>query len=38
MGEIKLENKIKNDKYTQYIYDVFDIQEHHIIMNILAPR
>ena len=27
MGEIKLENKIKNDKYTQYIYDVFDIQD-----------
>ena len=24
--KINLENSIKNDKYTEYIYDTFDIQ------------
>ena len=26
MGTIKMSSKIDNDKYTEYVYDAFDIQ------------
>jgi len=27
MGIIKMTSKIKNDKYTEYVYNAFDIQD-----------
>jgi ABC-type lipoprotein export system ATPase subunit/GNAT superfamily N-acetyltransferase len=38
MAQIKLESKIVNDKYTEYVYDTFDIQNKDVTTTILEAN